>query len=265
MVRLTLIVDVDAQPIYDPTPTSNRLAFTYGEKLVYKVRYNLYFDVNVGKVTFKVDEEPVDIDGVPTMHAEAVGRTFGFYDPFFKVRDRFETYMAPNRSMKPVSFMRIIREGGYSKDVQVTFNHEASKVQSVNLKKGRVREFEIPEGTYDVLSVLYAARCFDYHDAQPGDTYFTNIFLGDTTYSVKSIFKGREEVKTQAGRFRCIKLSPRPIAGDVFDEDSHMVIWVTDDQNLVPVRIESDISVGAIRADLDSYKGLKYKMNALVD
>ena len=270
-IKIALLLFICAVPLANAQTQQSSLtnpqieAFTYGEKLVYKVRYNLYFNLNVGKVTFEVNDKPVNINGMPTMHVKARGRTFGFYDPFFRVRDRYETYISPRQKMKPLSFLRIVREGGYSKDIQLTFDHARQQVQKVNLEKQKVKHFNIPSQTYDILSMLYAARCFDYGRAKVGDEFYNNVFIGDTTYSVRTVFKGRDKVKTNAGKFRCIKLSPQPIAGDVFDEESHMVVWVTDDANRVPVRVESDISVGAIRADLDDYQGLKYRMDARLD
>jgi hypothetical protein len=50
----------------------------------------------------------------------------------------------------------------------------------------------------------------------------------------------------------------------MFKSEDEMIMWVTDDDNRIPVRIESGISVGKIRADLDTYSGLKSTMRAKV-
>ena len=54
------------------------------------------------------------------------------------------------------------------------------------------------------------------------------------------------------------------IAGNVFKEDSKMTVWVSDDQNRIPVLIESPVSVGSVKVVLKSYKGLKYDFTAKV-
>jgi hypothetical protein len=116
-----------------------------------------------------------------------------------------------------------------------------------------------------MLSAIYAARNLDYKGAEAGDRYHLNTFIDDSTYHVGVRFWGREEIKTKAGRFRCMVLEPQLIAGDVFDQESKMKLWVTDDANRIPVRVESDIAVGAIRADLHTYEGLKHSMEARLE
>jgi hypothetical protein len=42
-----------------------------------------------------------------------------------------------------------------------------------------------------------------------------------------------------------------------------MEVWVTNDANRMPVRIESPIIVGSIKVDMMNYKNLRYPMTAL--
>ena len=64
--------------------------------------------------------------------------------------------------------------------------------------------------------------------------------------------------------FKTIKFTPEVIAGQVFDEDTEMNVWVTDDQNRIPLLIESPVAVGSVKAVLKNYKGLRYDMTAKV-
>ena len=45
--------------------------------------------------------------------------------------------------------------------------------------------------------------------------------------------------------------------GRVFKEKESVTLWITDDDNKVPVRIKAELAVGSLKADLDEYKGLK--------
>ena len=74
---------------------------------------------------------------------------------------------------------------------------------------------------------------------------------------------GKETVKTRYGKFNAIKLKPLLIKEGVFDGGEKMTIWITDDQNHIPVRIESPITVGSIKVDLMQYENLKYSVTAL--
>ena len=61
-------------------------AFGYGEKITYKVKYNLYFNFTVGEVNFQVADKPELIGGNDCYHVTGTGTTYGFYDPFYRVR-----------------------------------------------------------------------------------------------------------------------------------------------------------------------------------
>jgi hypothetical protein len=50
----------------------------------------------------------------------------------------------------------------------------------------------------------------------------------------------------------------------LFEGGERMTVWVTDDLNKVPVRIESPIVVGTVKVDLMGYKNLRYPLTALV-
>ncbi|MCH7974910.1 MAG: DUF3108 domain-containing protein [Bacteroidetes bacterium] len=43
-----------------------------------------------------------------------------------------------------------------------------------------------------------------------------------------------------------------------------MVVWVTDDRNTIPIRVETPIIVGSIKADLISYSGLRGELTSKI-
>ncbi|WP_339609279.1 DUF3108 domain-containing protein, partial [uncultured Planktosalinus sp.] len=46
--------------------------------------------------------------------------------------------------------------------------------------------------------------------------------------------------------------------GRVFKEKESLTVWISDDDNKIPLKIVADLAVGSIRAELDEYKGLKH-------
>lgn len=226
--------------------------FQPGEELTYKVKYNMYFNLSVGEVDFKVKKQQQTKGNGDCFTIVAKGRTLGFYDPFFKVRDHYETCLN-FKNMRPQFFMRDVNEGGYSKKESFVFDHEDQYVRDQDGKKYRIKH-----QTQDLLSVLYYARTFDFSNASPGDTASLNTFIGDTTYQVGFRYKGKENVETDMGEIRCRKIKPILVVGRIFDSKENMTLWVTDDQNKIPVKIESGLSVGAIQAELENYKNLKH-------
>ena len=236
-------------------PSANNRSFSYGEDITYKLTYSLYMDVSVGEVNFQILPKPEDIKGNKCMHIVATGNTYAFYDPFYTVRDRYESYIEEN-SLLPFVFMRNVHEGDFKFNDFVVFNPFA------NIAKSKKRTQKIPSGTWDMLSILYYARTLDYADAKPGQKYTMHTFIDDSTYTVGVKYVGKENVKTDMGTFRCIKLQPILVVGHVFKSDSDMMLWISDDNNHIPVQVESGISVGAVKAQISKYSGLKNTMTA---
>src|ERR1039458_9297037 len=230
-------------------------AFSYGEKITYKIKYNLYLNVNVGEVNFEITPKPEMIAGNSCFHVISTGSTYGFYDPFYRVRDRYETYIE-TASLLPMLFIRDVHEGKFAFGEYVIFNHN----KSIAVSKKRTQT--IPKFTQDILSSIYYARTFDFTNAKIGQAYFMTTFVDDSTYKVGVKFVGRETLKTDLGLIKCIKLKPILIVDRLFKSQDGMTLWVTDDDNHIPVRIESGISVGKIRADLTAWSGLKNPVTA---
>ena len=66
------------------------------------------------------------------------------------------------------------------------------------------------------------------------------------------------------GEFRCIVFSPLLIEGTIFNSGNGMTVYVTDDQNRIPLLIETPILVGSIRARVNKMKGLIFPLNSKI-
>ena len=76
---------------------------------------------------------------------------------------------------------------------------------------------------------------------------------------------GRETLKTNFGNVPCLIFRPYVKAGRVFKERESLTVWVTDDENKMPVLIKADLAVGSLKATLTEYKGLQHKFNVIAD
>jgi hypothetical protein len=74
-------------------------------------------------------------------------------------------------------------------------------------------------------------------------------------------FLGRETVATKLGKFQCLKFSPQLERGRIFKEQEGMTLWISDDLNHIPIRLESDLLIGSIKIDLSDYSGLSNILN----
>jgi hypothetical protein len=231
-------------------------AFQNGEMITLKVFYTVvgaYF--GAGEATFTTAIEKMG--GKSVYHITGEGKTYNFYDNFFKVRDKYETYIDTG-TLQPYRFIRNVYEGGYKKYENVTFNKSAN---SAVTDKG---VYQVPGCVQDVLSAVYYSRNIDFNKYKPGDKISFSMFLDNELYEMYIRYLGKETIKTKYGKFRAVKFKPLLIKGTIFEGGEKMTVWVSDDRNHVPVRIESPISVGSVKIDMISYRNLRYPLTSLL-
>ncbi len=230
-------------------------AFQAQEKIGYNVYYNVIgIYINAGTVTFTTSIEK--LQDVDVFHVIGEGSTNSKYDWIFKVRDRYESYFN-TADLQPVKFVRHINEGKYKKDEDVTFNHQTNTAITKN------GVYNVPENIQDVISIMYYSRNINYDQYQTGDKIPFSMFLDDKTYNMYIHYMGKKTIKTRYGKFNVIKLKPLLLKGNIFEGEEKMTIWVTDDANHIPVRVESPIIVGSVKIDLMHYENLKYPITVL--
>jgi hypothetical protein len=228
-----------------------------GETVTMRVYYStLGMFIGAGDATFTTTLER--FNGKPVYHCVGDGKTFSFFDNFFKVRDRYETYI-DTATMLPVKFVRNVSEGGYKAYNNVTFNRSA---KTATTTKG---VFEVTDCIQDVVSATYYARNIDFKKYKPGDRIPFDMFLDDEVYHLYLRYIGKETIKTRYGKFRSIKLKPLLIKGTIFKGGEQMNVWMSDDPNHLLLRVESPISVGSIKVDMMGYRNLRYPLSSLVN
>ncbi len=222
-------------------------AFTYGEKLTYRVHYGL---LNGGSCEFVVGDKPTMIGDKTTYHLKVQGRSTGMVDLMFGVKDEFESYMDVD-ALVPWQAAKKVKEGNYKDSDFIIFDHKRRKANS---KKGTI---DIPENTQDIISAIYYARTTDMGKAKVGDVFPINFFLDNKNYEFRFKFLGREVIETEAGTFATLKIRPQVVEGRVFKDSEAITMWVTDDDNHIPLRAQSDIWVGSLKADLVKMSGVR--------
>lgn len=231
-------------------------AFNAGEQITLKVFYTVVGAyLGAGEATFNTTLEKVN--GKPVYHIVGDGKSYPFYDNFFKVRDRYETFI-DTATLQPYRFIRNIYEGGYKKYENVTFN------KATNSAVTNQGVYKVPECVQDVLSAVYYSRNIEFGKLKVNDKINFSLFLDNEVYEMYIRYLGKETIKTKYGKFRAIKFKPLLIKGTMFEGGEKMTVWVSDDKNHIPVRIESPISVGSVKIDMISYRNLRYPLTSLV-
>ncbi len=251
VLQIALIISLSGSLYAQELREVENNAFKCGEFLKYNIYYDSWllnrFVAGIG--TMKVSDQPVLVNGRETYHIEVTGNSVGVFNWFYKVRDRFETYLDTSAFI-PWKFVRHTREGKFVLNDQVYFDHLNNYAQSSRNKK------DIPEYVQDIVSVFYYMRTLDFDTTEVNDEYYMDFFLDDSVYVSRIVFLGRETVETGLGVFRCLKFKPQVAQGEVFQEPYPMVLWITDDENKIPVLGSSSVFIGRINIELIEYDGL---------
>ncbi|MES2377312.1 MAG: DUF3108 domain-containing protein [Bacteroidota bacterium] len=230
----------------------NEPVFKAGEELNYKFKYT-WFTGAEGHLRV---EDGDKIDGHPTYHIIADGKTAGTFDFFYKVRNRYETYV-DRTTLLPYLYAENRREGSWKHTDKVTFDHETNKITAAKGTypyKGKV---------FDFVSAYYFARCIDVSRLKIGDKFDLPYFLDDGLYSLNITYMGKEVISTGIGKFNCLKFNPTIIPGRIFKKNSKLYLWITDDGNRIPVKANVELIVGSVTMELTGTKGLKYPLNPI--
>ncbi|HMO62155.1 MAG TPA: DUF3108 domain-containing protein [Ferruginibacter sp.] len=232
-------------------------AFKAGETVTMKIFYNaagVY--IGAGEAVFTTTLER--FNGRQTYHCVAEGKSYTFFDKFFKVRDRYESYI-DTATMLPVKFIRNVDEGGYKIYNNVTFNHSVGTAVSTN------GVYKTTNCIQDAISSVYYARNIDFSRYKVNDKIPFDLFLDDEVHHLYLRYLGKEVIKTRYGKFRAIKFKPLLVKGATFAEGGEkMTAWVSDDPNRLLLRVESPIAVGTIKVDMYGYSNLRYPLTSLI-
>ena len=236
-------------------------AFKPGEWLKFRLHYGW---LNASYATLQVKTS--EIDGVPVYHVVGKGQTTGFASIFFKVDDTYESYF-DREDGKPYKFIRKTNEGGYTKNIEINFNHEKDTAELNDKKHNKKLNFTLKDSVQDLLSAFYYIRNnYHFKDLVEGESIKLNMLYDDDgIYPFKLKYLGKEVVKTKFGKVECLKFRPYVQSGRVFKEQESLSLWVSNDENRIPVRIKADLTVGSIKADLDGYNGLKHQFKIIMD
>jgi hypothetical protein len=222
----------DAPP--EPVP------FRVGEKLVFSVEYGF---ITAGEATMEV--AGIDtIDGFPSYHLRTIAKTNEIFSSFYKVDDRIESHLDIERKVSR-HFEKHLREGSYSRDFEVRFDHDNLRAYST---EGDTLEM-LPE-TQDVLSAFFFLRTLD---LRVGKTLSFPCHDNEKNYPLEVKVLRKEKVVVPAGKFVCYVVEPKLKSGGLTRKGARMLIWVTADERKMPVLMETKIKVGAIAAKLKDY------------
>ncbi len=235
-------------------------AFKEGEVLKFKIKYGWF---KASEATLSVAQS--ELRGKPMYHIVGEGRSTGMLDVFFKVRNRYESYVGINDGFSH-RFIRKTSEGGHIKNKMIDFYQDEKRAVVNNFKHDTVSEHTLETYAQDMISAYYHLReIVDINDIEQGDEFVLNMFFDEQNYPFKAKYIGDEILKTSFGTVKTMVFKPYVQADRVFKEQESVTIWISKDKNKIPLKVEAKLAVGSLNAHLFEYRGLANPFNMIFE
>jgi hypothetical protein len=228
-------------------------AFGVGERLVFDVSYG---PITAGEAIMAIPRYDT-VAGRRCYRVEFSVNSLKSFDWIYEVRDRYLTFIDVE-AIAPLKFEQHIREGTYKRDFVAEFD------QVKNIARTTEGDFPTPPYVHDILSAFYYARTLDYSRMKPGDMVQLYNFYKDKSHDLGVKFLGRQELEVEAGTFRTIVVEPLVREGGLFKAEGRIVIWLSDDERKIPVRVNTKVIIGSIDTELREYSGLVGPLRARI-
>ncbi|MFD2202554.1 DUF3108 domain-containing protein [Shivajiella indica] len=232
-------------------------SFHTGEELTFKVSYG-FLDAAEAKMI--IAPQVMFIDNKPTYKIDVYGETLGIFKLFY-VKDNWGSYLDTTKII-PYQSYRHIEEGKYRKHEQVLFDHEKNKAHVMlydreNKHLVDTKEYKIPSNVQDIVSGFYFLRTMDLKKLKKGDSVTLTGFFDKEVYHLKLLYEGKESIKTKIGSFETFVFSPVIPKNKIFRGEQPVKVWVTNDNNKIPVKIKAKLVVGSLDMEIIDTNGLR--------
>jgi hypothetical protein len=228
-------------------------AFKEGERLVFDVGYSF---ITAGEAVMSVPKIDT-LFGRPVYQVLFTVNSTKTFSWIYKVDDRYETILDV-KGMFPWHFTQRVREGSFNRDFEAWFD------QANNLAFANNKQYPVPPYVHDAVSAFYFIRTLDYSKSRVGEKLTLQNFFRDTTYVLSVKFLGRQRIEVDAGTFDCIIVEPLMKEGGLFKSEGRVLIWLTDDERKIPVKVSTKVVIGSIESELREYSGINGPIRAKV-
>lgn len=231
-----------------------------GEELNYRISYSIF---SIGKASVTIEDLPAAAEEKEKYKVTAKGITTGLVGVFSKINDEWGAHVH-KEDYTPSFAYRRIREGKYKRDEDVDFDSAAITLNEWSFKAGKYKDpvvYETSGIVYEFLSGMLYVRSLDFSQYSYDDIIRFKAFFEGEFYDFKVLYKGKETVKTKIGKIKAIKLVPIMPDNSLFDGENSVSIWISDDRNRIPLKVEADMFIGSAGCDITDVKNIKYPIN----
>ena len=239
-------------------------SFQKGEELDYKVSFGIF---SIGSAKMLIRDNYYRINHRDCYKVDIYGKTTGMVDWVAKVDDHWGAYVDTAALVPHISY-RNIKEGNYRKNEIIRFDHRTNLIEAKvkDKKTGEYKDpnyYSAPENIRDMLAGYLYLRTIDFSKMNEGDIFTMKGFFEDTFYELDVRYKGKEVIKTKAGKFNSIKLAPIMPENKLFDGEDSIYAWISDDKNKIPLKVEAKMFIGSTGVELSGYKNLRNEVSII--
>jgi hypothetical protein len=216
---------------------SLNLPFNVGEQLNYRI-YLGDDSKSVGSLSFAVTARGryFNRDGLMFM---VTAQTTGEGARIFFVNDKIVSYVDPE-TLLPFRTELNLSEGKWRSNRGYNLDQDRGAVMTDQKKR-----IEVPVGTHDIVSLMYALRTFDLSPLKRNAISILAISQPRTLFITS---QRRETVEIDDQKIPALLLTLT--TDDTQADRLKLRVWVGDDSRHLPLRIAAVTPLGAVRADL---------------
>jgi hypothetical protein len=250
LVSLILITSLGSMRSVQNRVIQNK-SFNVGEKVEYRVHYGF---INAAEAKVEIGKSVTMVNNRPCFRINVTGRTIGPFDLISKVRDTWRSYVDTTQIL-PQMFFQSIQENKYRKEETIVFNHEND--QAVSTIKDQTKSYAVPNNIHDIISGYFFLRTINFDKISEGEVIEVPTFFDGEVYKLRIRYVGKDVIKTKFGKSRVLRLNPLIPDNKLFKGEGAVKLWVSDDDNRVPLKAQVELWIGSLEMDLKAYKGLR--------
>ena len=221
-----------------------------------KVDYEIYYAFVTGaRMTLQTDL--VTENGEELIHLTAKGNTVGLIDKIYNIMEDYESW-ADKTTLLPKHALKNVRESAeYKRYITYQFDHNNHTVNS-----SRSGESKIEPDCFDIVAACYKVRAMDLSGLTVGQTIKVNTFFSEENWPLYLKYAGTEDVKiSKLGKINCYKFVPVVEVSGVFTDKNALKMWISADENKIPIRAQMSLVVGSAKVDIVKYQNLLHPLN----
>lgn len=250
---LTLTLTVNCQTDSIPEFVIPNTAFNIGEDLTYNLKYGM---VKGGEANLKVHLIPLGYSYAYHFKSKIV--TTGLAGKFATVYDVYESYVDVESKL-PIKAIRNVIENNYTAYNEALFDRTNKRI--ISSKSGYLND--LPDNTMDIIALFYYARNALYKFGQEKGVIPMYLYFDEEIYPLEIHYIKNEKIKTNFGKIETMLYAPIAGKGDVFANENELKIWISNDENYLPIKIWAKLPFGSLKIELHEYSGLRNKLLTL--